>query len=232
MTCPVYLQIFEDIKKKINSAELKPGDLVPPETALCKEYGASRATVRKGLAILVNEGYIFSIPGKGSFVQAPQHNKYTVYYDEMTNSINSVDRTKLLEVNIILPDEHLARNLQISKNKNVIMIRRIFFTDGEPIAYDVKYLPYQKGIPLVEKEIEDATFPEMMSKNMTPFALKKNISIYAKIPESDLKRALNISDNIALLVVEQRLFDEDNKQIGLGITSFKGDYIKLEGISQ
>lgn len=232
MTSPVYLHIFEDIKKKINNAELKPGDLILPETALCKKYGASRATVRKGLAILVNEGYIYSIPGKGSFVQAPQHNKYTVYYDEMNNSINSVDKSKLLEVNIILPDEHLANNLQISKSKNVIVIRRIFFTDGEPVAYDVKYLPYQKGIPLVEKEIEVATFPEMMSKNMTPFALQKNIAIYAKIPDSDLKRLLNISDNIALLVVEQRLYDSENKQIGLGITSFKGDYIKLEGVSQ
>lgn len=232
MTSPVYLQIFEDIKKKINSAELKPGDLILPETALCKEYGASRATVRKGLAILTNEGYIYSIPGKGSFVKTPQHNKYTVYYDEMTNSINSVDKTKLLEVNIILPDEHLANNLQISRNKSVILIRRLFFTDGEPIAYDVKYLPYQKGLPLIEKEIEEASFLEMISKNMTPFALKKNLTIYAKCPDADMKKHLSISDDIALLVVEQRLFDNENKQIGLGITSFRGDYIKVEGISQ
>lgn len=232
MTSPVYLKIFEDIKRKINSGELKPGDSILPETALCKEYGASRATVRKGLAFLVNEGYIYSIPGKGSFVQAPQHNKYTVYYDEMNNSINSVDKTKLLEVNIILPDEHLANNLQISKNRKVIMIRRLFFTDYEPVAYDVKYLPYIKGIPLVEKEIEEATFPEMMSKNHTPFALKKYITIYAQMPNSDLKKLLSMSDNVSLLVVEQKLYDSENKPIGIGITSYKGDYIKLEGISQ
>lgn len=232
MSSPVYLKIFEEIRNQINSAELKPGDTIPPETALCKQYGTSRATVRNGLALLFNEGYIYSIPGKGNFVKAPQHNKYTVYYDEMNNSFSSVDDTKLLEVNIISPDEPLANKLQISKFKNVIIIRRVFFSEGESIAYDIKYLPYVKGMPLVEKEIEHATFPEMMSKSIPPFAMKKNIRIYAQTPNEELKSLLNINGQLALLVVEQTLFDSENKPIGLGITYFKEDYIKLEGVSQ
>jgi GntR family transcriptional regulator len=126
MVHPVYTQIVKQIKNKINSGELTPGDAIDSENTLCKEFGASRMTVRKGLAILVNDGYIYSIPGKGNFVQNPDFTKYTVYYDEMSNSINSVDRTKLLEVNIIMPDEKLIDSLRISKNKNVIMIRRLF----------------------------------------------------------------------------------------------------------
>ena len=232
MTSPVYLKIFEDIKNKVNIAELKSGDSIPPESSLCKEYGASRATVRKGLAILTNEGYLYSIPGKGNFVKEPQHNKYPVYYDEMNNSINSVDKTKLLEVNIILPDEKLANDLQITKNKNVIKIRRLFYTDGEPVAYDIKYLPYYKGMPIVEKEIEHSTFPEMMAKGMPLFALKKKLTIYAQIPDEAIKRYLNIYDELALLVVEQKLYDNENKPMGLGVTSFRGDYIKLQGIGE
>ncbi|MDR3543814.1 MAG: GntR family transcriptional regulator [Desulfosporosinus sp.] len=229
MTSPVYLKIFEDIKSKINNAGLKPGETILSEAALCKEYGASRATVRKGLAILVNEGFIYSIPGKGHFVQDPQHNKYTVFYDEMKNSINSVDKTKLLEVNIILPDERLANELQITKNKKVIIIRRLFYTDGEPVAYDVKYLLYYKGMPIVEKEIEYSTFPEMMAKGMPLFSLKKTLTISAQIPDDMIKKYLDIYNQLALLVVEQKLFDHENKPIGLGITSFRGDYIKLLG---
>lgn len=232
MISPVYLQIVEDIKKKINNGELKPGDAVPSETALCTEYGVSRMTVRKGLAILVTEGYIYSIPGKGNFVQKPQVNKYTIYYDEMKNSINSVDKTKLLEVNIIMPDEKLAGELQITRKKNVIVIRRLFYTDGAPVAYDIKYLLYHKGMPIVEKEIEQATFPEMISKSMTSFALQKELMIYAQIPDEDIKRALNIYDELALLVVEQKLYNNENKPVGLGITYYRGDYIKLRGISQ
>lgn len=232
MVSPVYMRIVEDIKKKIKSAELKPGDTVPSEKALCDEYGASRMTVRKGLAVLANEGYIYSIPGKGNFVRKPELNKYTIYYNEMKNSINSVDKTKLLEVNIIMPDEKLANDLQITKNKNVIMIRRLFYTDGAPVAYDIKYLLYQKGMPIVEKEIEHATFPEMFSQKVPPFALKKELIIYATTPGEDVKRYLNIYDELALLVVEQKFYNTENKPIGLGITYYRGDYIKLQGISQ
>jgi len=232
MTSPVYLKIVEDIKKKINSAALKPGDLVSSEAALCKEYGASRMTVRKGLAILTGEGYIYSIPGKGNFVQKPELNKYTIYYDEKNNSINTVDQIKLLEVNIIMPDEKLAADLHITRNKNVIVIRRLFYTDGAPMAYDVKYLLYQKGMPIVEKEIEHATFPEMLSRSVPLFALKKELVIHAMIPGDEIKRYLNIYDELALLVVEQKLYNNENKPMGLGITYYRGDYIKLQGISQ
>ncbi len=232
MNNPVYVRIVEDIKRKINIGELKPGEVISSESILCKEYDTSRMTVRKGLSILTNEGYIYSVPGKGNFVQKPEQNKYTLLYDEMNNSINSVDRTKLLEVNIIMPDEKLANSLQVTKNKNVIMIRRIFYTDGKPMAYDIKYLPYQKGMPVIEKEIEFATFPEMMSKTNPSFSLKKGLMIYAQMPDEDTKRYLNIYNELALLVVEQKLYNNENKPIGLGITYFRGDYIKLEGISE
>ncbi len=232
MVSPVYLKIVEDIKKQINSAVLKPGDLVSSEAALCKEYGASRMTVRKGLAILTGAGYIYSVPGKGNFVRKPELNKYSIYYDELKNSINSVDQIKLLEVNIIMPDEKLADDLRITRNKNVIVIRRLFYTDEAPVAYDVKYLLYQKGMPIVENEIGQATFPEMLSKSIPQFTLKKELIIRAMVPGDDIKRYLNIDGEPALLVVEQKFYNDENKPMGLGITYYRGDYIKLRGISQ
>lgn len=231
MINPMYLTIVEDIKQKINSGQLKPSDAVPSENALCKEYGASRMTVRKGLAILANDGYIYSIPGKGSFVRKPELNKYTIYYNEMNNSINTVDQSRLLEVNIIMPDEKLAGELQTTINKNVIVIRRLFYTEGKPVAYDLKYLLYTKGMPIVEKEIEQATFPEMVSGSMSTFSLKKELSISAQMPDEEIKKYLNIYSDLALLVVEQKIFNDDNKPIGFCVTYFRGDYIKLKGNS-
>lgn len=228
----IYLKIVEDIKEQIYNGILKSGEAISSEAILCKEYDTSRMTVRKGLAILANEGLIYSVPGKGNFVQKPEHNEYTLFYDEMHNSINSVDKTKLLEVNIIMPNEKLINSLQITKNKNVVVIKRLFYTDGEPVAYDVKYLIYQKGMPIVEKEIEHATFPEMFSKDMPLFAIQKELSIYAQLPDEEIKRRLNIYNELALLVVEQKLYNIENKPIGLGITHFRGDYIKLQGKSK
>ncbi|MHC6178970.1 GntR family transcriptional regulator [Clostridium sp. JNZ X4-2] len=232
MKSPIYVRIVEDIRNEISSGGLNPGDALPSETSLCSEYDTSRMTVRKGLSILSNEGYIYSIPGKGYFVKKPDYNKYIFVYDEMSNLINDVDRTKLLSVDIILPDEKLASSLQISENKKVVMIRRLFYTEGEPMAYDIKYLLYKRGVPIVENEIESATFPEMISDRTSLYDLNKELIIYAKVPEEKTKKLLHIHDEIALLVVEQKLYDIEDKPIGLGITYFRGDYIKLHGVSK
>lgn len=228
----IYCKIADDIRDKIIGGELKPGDDLPSEMTLCNEYNTSRMTVRKGLSILSNNSYIYSIPGKGYFVQKPNCNKYTIFYNERNNLINDVDRIKLLSVDVVLPDDKLATNLCISKNRKIIRIRRLFYTQGYAMAYDLKYLIYQRGVPIIENELENATFPEMMSNRTSLYSLNKEIVFYAKMPGEEIKELLKMCDEVALFVVEQKLYDTKDKPIGFGITYFRGDYIKLHGISQ
>jgi len=227
MELPLYLKIVEDIVKDIKSGTLQPGDALPSENALCDAFRASRMTVRKGLAILANEGYIKSIPGKGNFVTTPNIEKYTLFYNEMTNLINSVDKTQLLGVDIIQPTDNLLKSLNITGNKKVIVIKRLFFTDGDPVAYDLKYLVYHKGMPIVEKEIKHETFPGMVSKFASLFTIKKELTISAQLPSAEVKKLLSLHSTVPMLVVEQKFFNAENKPIGIGTTSFRGDYCQL-----
>ncbi len=60
-------KLMEDLKKQIMSGKLKPGDKLPSENMLSREYGISRQTVRKALEILHNEGFIYAEHGRGTF---------------------------------------------------------------------------------------------------------------------------------------------------------------------
>ena len=62
-----YLQIEEDLKKMILSEEIMPGDRLPSENVLAQQYSVSRQTVRKALADLENEGYVYAVHGSGTF---------------------------------------------------------------------------------------------------------------------------------------------------------------------
>ena len=53
---PLYLQLKNKIKKEIRTGILKPGDKIPSETQMQKEYGMSRVTVRNAMAELEVEG--------------------------------------------------------------------------------------------------------------------------------------------------------------------------------
>ncbi|MEV4375036.1 winged helix-turn-helix domain-containing protein [Nonomuraea sp. NPDC049637] len=62
------MQVYEDIKGKIESGEFAPGDQVPSVLRLQQIYGIATATGQKVHRALRNDGLIRTEPGMGSFV--------------------------------------------------------------------------------------------------------------------------------------------------------------------
>ncbi|RLQ94863.1 extracellular solute-binding protein [Falsibacillus albus] len=67
-----YNRFIHELKEEIISGRIKPGEFILPENTLSKEYELSRVSIRKALALLVEEGLIEKIPGKGNRVTIPQ----------------------------------------------------------------------------------------------------------------------------------------------------------------
>jgi DNA-binding GntR family transcriptional regulator len=70
VTLPVYRRIAADLHRAIAAGDLAPGDPVPSEATLTREYGVSRGTVRQALSFLASLGLVRAVHGKGRFVQA------------------------------------------------------------------------------------------------------------------------------------------------------------------
>ena len=56
-----YYKMHHDLQEQIRLGELRSGDRVPSENQLAAAYQVSRQTVRKALAILEQEGYIYAV---------------------------------------------------------------------------------------------------------------------------------------------------------------------------
>lgn len=65
---PIYEQIREQIKNKIVSNELKKGELLPSIRNLAKDLRISVITTKNAYEELEREGYVVTIPGKGTYV--------------------------------------------------------------------------------------------------------------------------------------------------------------------
>src|SRR5579871_3427637 len=79
---PLHFQVSRYLRDAISRGRYRPGDLIPPETALAAELGLSRATVRQGIATLVAEGLLSRRRGVGTVVsprdlEQPLHGLYT-----------------------------------------------------------------------------------------------------------------------------------------------------------
>ncbi|SUT86044.1 transcriptional regulator [Actinobacillus ureae] len=65
---PLYLQLYQQIKRSIYSQELQLGDKLPSKRQLCEHLQISQNTVESAYAQLLAEGYIESKPRSGFFV--------------------------------------------------------------------------------------------------------------------------------------------------------------------
>ncbi|MFJ3616340.1 GntR family transcriptional regulator [Streptomyces hydrogenans] len=65
--------IAEILRERIRSGGLRPGDALPTQAVLMREFGASSLTVQKAMVLLKQEGWAVSRPGKGSFVAHHDH---------------------------------------------------------------------------------------------------------------------------------------------------------------
>jgi len=67
---PIYEQIVTQVKQLIISGSLKDGDPIPSMRALAKTLQVSVITVQKAYEELQRKGYIESLAGRGTFIQA------------------------------------------------------------------------------------------------------------------------------------------------------------------
>jgi GntR family transcriptional regulator of arabinose operon len=61
-------QVLESLRVKIQNGAYQPGQQIPPEMELARTLGVSRGTLRQALQVLVDEGLLERIPGKGTFL--------------------------------------------------------------------------------------------------------------------------------------------------------------------
>lgn len=66
---PVYIQIAEIISEQIRTGKLQPGRVIPSEKDLVDTYGVARTTARRAIKYLRDQGLIFTVPGRGSYVK-------------------------------------------------------------------------------------------------------------------------------------------------------------------
>ncbi len=151
---PLYYQIREDIRDKINSNEYSPNSMIPSEAELCEIYGVSRVTVRRAILDLVQEGILNRGKGKGTFVSEcyglTTMNGVQSFTQELLG-LNMRPSAKLLSCKIRKADSSLRKVMGLQEGEKVATISRLRLVNNEPCMVEVINFPY-KLVPGIEKE--------------------------------------------------------------------------------
>lgn len=143
---PIFRQIIEWFDQKIENGEFVRGQIVPSEPELCKQFNTTRMTVRRAIDALVNEGKLYRIQGRGTFISQIEFNKT---YNKQGFSSNIRALGKLPSSNVLFAGECdavpvIRNHLEAEPNEPLFYLRRVRLANGEPIAIENVWLSLKR----------------------------------------------------------------------------------------
>lgn len=151
---PLYHQLKEIILETIESDEWKPGELIPSEYQFVERFNVSRNTVKKAIETLVQEGALFRVQGKGTYVAMPKlEQSLSSFY-----SFSRVIRDRGLQARDIVLNVRearavggVAKRLQIQVGQPVLELERLRCMEEDPFVLEVSHLP-KDLVPQIDVE--------------------------------------------------------------------------------
>jgi len=228
---PLYIQIKDYVREKIEIGELKTGDKIPSEELLCEKFNVSKITVIRALRDLVNEGIIFRKQGKGSFVKEPSYkedlSKLANFKNIDTWSRGKAEH-KILKWHTIKPPKEIRNRMKLTKEDKVLEIVRLRFFKEEPVAFERTYIP-DNLIPSLEEKREsfEKKFVYDIFKTIPQVSPERSqIFIKPLLADEFYAKTFKIAIGNPLLLWDRTTFSKDKKVIEFSIFCARGDKCK------
>jgi GntR family transcriptional regulator len=231
---PLYYQLEELLINEIQANNFKEDEPILTEMELSKIFGISRPTIRQAINDLVNEGYLYRLKGKGTFVAKSKINQEFI---QMIDSFNAeiykkglIPRTKVLQQSIILSNEEISKSLQIEINEKVTVLKRLRYADKKqdskladsPLLVVTTYIPYYlcKDIEKIDFE-KESLYKTLDNRKLKVERVRRTFE--ARKANLDAAKLLQIKEGDPVLYFETIGFLENNTPIEYSKCSYRGD---------
>lgn len=226
---PIYYQLEEHIRDLIEKGELKPGDLLPAEREYAEKYQISRMTVRQAFTKLVNEGYLFRMQGKGTFVAERKIEQALHGLTSFTEDMKArgfVPGSQLIHFEIIPATGTIAKQLSIKEYAPVYEIQRIRLADDVPMALETNYISANLIKGLTEKIVNQSLYAYMEGQ------LQLTIDHASQIIESSVANQseanyLKVKKGAPVMLIQRNTFLQDGTPVEYVKSVYRADRYKF-----
>lgn len=228
---PLHIQLYEILKQKIESGEYTSHDMIPSENELSKIYNISRTTVRNVILRLANEGLIYRVAGKGTFVCETKITTSSIAQKGIREQLEEMGYetgTVLLEKNIIKANKALAQKLHINEGDDVIHIKRIRNVSGTPLSIHTNYLVAEYFPNLLENDVAGTPLCNILLNNYNVKAKYGEETLESITSNSLESKYLEVPNSYPFLLLECILYNHNSVPYECSHVIFRGDRIKLK----
>jgi GntR family transcriptional regulator len=227
---PLYLQIKEHLLAKIDAGAWPEESMIPTESELCGEYGVSKITVREAIKLLVREGRLSRIAGKGTFITPQKIEQRLNRFFSFTrwaqqNGLEPASR--ILKVETLPADVHIARHLDIPEREPVTRIERLRLGNSEPLMLECIWIPASLCPDIHLHDLSNVPLNDILQNVYGIVLVKARESIEPQTADDYVSKLLSIEREVLLLHVEHTAYASGNRIVYFATSSYRGDRVKF-----
>src|SRR5438270_12048853 len=140
---PLHHQVRNYLLGSIERGELLPGQQLLQEKEYASRFGISLAPVRQAILDLVKEGYLYRVPGKGTFVREQKVEEKISILSSFSESmkakgLGAVQRVVELRVGKV---PSTIKAMFEAEDQQFVFLQRVAVVEGKAVALLSSYLP-------------------------------------------------------------------------------------------
>lgn len=218
------ITISNEIKYMIENKPILEGEKLPGERELAQKLDVQRATVRNGLKILLNEGWIFAKKRSGYFVAPKRINKDVYSLDSTTKTIQAMGKEmklKVVKFETIEVGKELSQKLKMPIGTKVFYISRLREVENERVSLELSYIPVAIAPTLSEKDFEKESLYDILENDYLADLNHSQQTITVEQADHELSSYLDIEAGTNLVKQEGLVCSRDDQSVEYSISYMK-----------
>jgi GntR family transcriptional regulator len=227
---PLYLQIKEHLLAKIDAGTWPAQSMIPTESELCEEYGVSKITIREAVKLLVRDGRLSRVAGKGTFIMPQKIEQRLNRFFSFTrwaqqNGLEPASR--ILKVESLPADVHIAGHLDVQAGEPATRIERLRLGNNEPLMLEVIWVPTSLCPDLHLQDLANVPLNDILQTVYGIVLTRARESIEPQTADDYVSKLLSIEREVLLLHVEHTAYTSGNRIVYFVTSSYRGDRVKF-----
>lgn len=228
----LHLRIVDELRERIDSGAIAPGDPLPSTQALMDEFGVSSQTAQRAVRVLKTEGLVESIIGKGVFVKKRGDlvTRASSYKAPGTEGEDPLHRGTPLVTDLreVVPPADVARELGLAAGENAFLRAETWMVQRDPVEIVASY--YRLTVVLGTVLAQPAPLPEdsisvLRSLGHAPYS--KVEWTQTRMPTPAEARVLKLTSGTPVFRLLCVVHSEDDAVLEVSDTVLAGDRYQL-----
>jgi GntR family transcriptional regulator len=155
-----YQEIADELRARFADAPV--GSVLPSESEMSAEFGASRVTIRRALELVRDDGLIAARQGFGWYVAGEPVRQSLQSLGTIESQVEGVGKVSERRIEEFAFEDAPERVRKILGVDHVLRVKRVNLADGEPFAVVTVWCPAELGASLSRRDVERRPFYELL----------------------------------------------------------------------